>query len=52
MLPWPPQHLSSTDQLQPLKKIDEEVQEIATIVADNYEDEEIRGNFLELALQL
>ncbi|CAL8583096.1 Nuclear cap-binding protein subunit 1 [Xanthoria parietina] len=36
----------------PLKKIDEEVQEIATIVADNYEDEEIRGNFLELALQL
>ncbi|KAI4264227.1 MAG: hypothetical protein L6R42_000662 [Xanthoria sp. 1 TBL-2021] len=36
----------------PLKKIDEEVQEIATIVADNYEDEEIRRNFLELALQL
>ncbi|KAL8841541.1 MAG: hypothetical protein Q9176_003162 [Flavoplaca citrina] len=36
----------------PLKKIDEEVHEIATIVVDNYEDEEIRGNFLELSLQL
>ncbi|KAL8674610.1 MAG: hypothetical protein Q9168_000985 [Polycauliona sp. 1 TL-2023] len=36
----------------PLKKIDEEVQEIATIVTDNYEDEEIRRHFLELALQL
>ncbi|KAL8658416.1 MAG: hypothetical protein Q9226_001022 [Calogaya cf. arnoldii] len=36
----------------PLKKIGEEVQEIAAVVAENYEDEEIRGTFLELALQL
>ncbi|KAL8847207.1 MAG: hypothetical protein Q9221_007733 [Calogaya cf. arnoldii] len=36
----------------PLKKIDEEFQEIAAVVAENYEDEEIRGTFLELALQL
>ncbi|KAL8771346.1 MAG: hypothetical protein Q9209_003252 [Squamulea sp. 1 TL-2023] len=36
----------------PLKKIDEEVQEIAVAVADNFNDEEIRGNFLDLALQL
>ncbi len=44
-------HTSHTDQLQPLKKIDE-VQEIASIVADNYEDEEVRANFLDLALQM
>ncbi|KAL8734476.1 MAG: hypothetical protein Q9166_001375 [cf. Caloplaca sp. 2 TL-2023] len=36
----------------PLRKTDEEVQEIANTVAENHEDEEIRGNFLDLVLQL
>ncbi|KAL8817598.1 MAG: hypothetical protein Q9223_003590 [Gallowayella weberi] len=36
----------------PLKRIDEEVLEIATTVAENHEDEEIRATFLDLVLQL
>ncbi|KAL8905437.1 MAG: hypothetical protein Q9171_006672, partial [Xanthocarpia ochracea] len=51
-----PAHVKLRKQLlaiaeSPLKKIDE-VQEIATTVADNYEDEEVRANFLDLALQM
>lgn len=37
---------------QPLRKTEEEVSSIAKLVIDNYEDEEIRNQFLTLAVQL
>ena len=37
---------------QPLKKTDEEIGSVAKIIADNYEDEDLRTTFLDLMLQL
>lgn len=37
---------------QPLRKTDEEISSVAKLVVDNYEDEEIKNQFLSLALQL
>ncbi|KAL8720720.1 MAG: hypothetical protein Q9225_002454 [Loekoesia sp. 1 TL-2023] len=52
-----PVHLKVRKQLltiaeSPLKKTDEEIKSIATIVAENCEDDEIRGTFSDLILQL
>lgn len=38
--------------LQPLKRTDEEISSIARLVVENHEDEEIRNQFLTLAVQL
>jgi hypothetical protein len=35
-----------------LKKIDEEISSIATLVVENYEDAEIKNQFTDLAVQL
>jgi len=37
---------------QPLRKLEDEISSIAKTVAESYEDEELRSNFLDLALQL
>lgn len=38
--------------LQPLKKLEDEISSIAKIIAESYEDEELRSTFLDLTLQL
>ncbi|KAI4175414.1 MAG: hypothetical protein LQ343_001612 [Gyalolechia ehrenbergii] len=52
-----PVHLKVRKQLltiaeSPLKKTDEEIKTIATTMAENFDDIEIRGTFLDLILQL
>ncbi|KAL9010655.1 MAG: hypothetical protein Q9173_004433 [Seirophora scorigena] len=52
-----PAHLKVRKQLlaiaeSPFKKTDEEIQVIADTVAEHYEDDEIRGNFTDLVLQI
>ena len=37
---------------QPLRKPEEEIRTIAKLVAEGYDDDELRGTFLGLALQL
>lgn len=44
-------HVKLTDH-QPLRKLEDEIRGIASTVAESYEDEELRCNFLDLAVQL
>ncbi len=37
---------------QPLRKTEEEISSLAKLVVDNYEDEEVKTQFLSLAIQL
>lgn len=41
-----------TDRLQPLKKTDEEIQAIANTVDENYDDDEVKTDFLDLTFQI
>lgn len=38
--------------VQPLNRTEEDVKSIAKTIAEHYEDEELRSNFVDLALQL
>ena len=38
--------------LQPLKRTDSEINDIAQLVIDNYDDDEARASFIALTLQL